>query len=189
MEKPRRNQWATTGGYWNQTHQDLLDGVTLDFKSAEGDMTPGVVRTTRTALIQPNDSSGPLFQLLQDVIGYHNEEFYGFTLLYIQALQLHEYCVGDQYSQHHDWGGVIDAKRQNLCRKLSFSIQLSDPADYEGGDLEFYYGEPWCDEYRQKIRAKGTLITWPGFVLHGVTPVTRGVRRSLVGFCVGPDFT
>jgi PKHD-type hydroxylase len=83
---------------------------------------------------------------------------------------------------------MIDPSRPELCRKLSFSIQLSDPASYEGGDLEFNTGEPWSDEYRLQIRNQGTLISWPGFVLHGVTPVTRGVRRSLVGFCVGPDF-
>jgi len=66
-------------------------------------------------------------------------------------------------------------------RKLSVSIQLSDPEDYEGGDLELLYGtEP------QKLdRSRGALIVFPSFMLHRVTPVTRGARWSLVAWLLG----
>lgn len=190
MVKPRilRNQYTTTQGFWQPQHDQFLASLELEFQAQTGDMTPGVRRSTRTAVIPATKTTAPLFQLLQSAIEYHNREFYGFKLMYIQDLQLHEYSEGSEYSPHHDWGGVIHPERTDLCRKLSFSIQLSDPQSYEGGDLEFYYGEPWTEEHRARIRARNTLICWPGFVLHGVTPVTHGVRRSLVGFCVGPDF-
>lgn len=188
MVKPRRNQWVTSGGFWTGELSAVLDGLTLEFSETGSDLTPGVVRRTRSAQIAPTADSQPLFQKIQAAIEYHNREYYGFDLLYMENLLLHEYHPGGQYSPHVDWGGIVHAQRPELCRKLSFSIQLTDPLSYDGGDLELDYGEPWSDLYRQQVRAEGTLITWPGFVLHGVTPVTRGVRRSLVGFCIGPDF-
>ncbi|MGB0178111.1 MAG: 2OG-Fe(II) oxygenase, partial [Owenweeksia sp.] len=69
-------------------------------------------------------------------------------------------------------------------RKLSMTVQLSDPADYEGGDLEFMIN--------QKVvtapRTRGTVIVFPSFILHRVTPVTKGVRHSVVGWVSGTPF-
>jgi PKHD-type hydroxylase len=188
MVKPRRNQWVTSQGFWNHQLASVLDSLSLSYSTDGYDLTPGVERRTRTATINPDSASQPLFEAIQTAVMMHNAEYYGFRLAYMEPLLVHEYHPGGLYTPHQDWGGMIDPKRPELCRKLSFSIQLSDPGDYEGGDLEFNTGEPWSDEYRSQIRSQGTLISWPGFVLHGVTPVTRGVRRSLVGFCVGPDF-
>ena len=66
-------------------------------------------------------------------------------------------------------------------RKISISIQLSRPEDYDGGDLELMYGtEP------QKLdRTRGAFIAFPSFMLHRVTPVTRGTRWSLVAWILG----
>ena len=77
-----------------------------------------------------------------------------------------------------DVGGTIN------YRKLSITVQLSDPSDYEGGDLQFLITrEPVTAK-----REKGNAIVFPSFMIHQVKPVTKGVRYSLVCWCSGPAF-
>jgi predicted 2-oxoglutarate/Fe(II)-dependent dioxygenase YbiX len=79
------------------------------------------------------------------------------------------------YNWHTDFAGL------RPLRKISVSIQLSRADDYEGGDLELMYGI-----HPQKIeRTRGTFIAFPSFMLHRVTPVTRGTRWSLVAWILG----
>jgi PKHD-type hydroxylase len=68
-------------------------------------------------------------------------------------------------------------------RKLSLTLQLSPPEAYEGGGLEFFgAGE------LSVSRLQGTLIAFPSFLHHRVTPITRGKRESLVMWWHGPAF-
>jgi PKHD-type hydroxylase len=76
---------------------------------------------------------------------------------------------------HTDFAGI------RPLRKLSISIQLSAPEDYEGGDLELLYGH----QPEPMARARGAFIVFPSFMLHRVTPVTRGTRWSLVAWILG----
>jgi PKHD-type hydroxylase len=69
-------------------------------------------------------------------------------------------------------------------RKLSLTIQLSDPFSYNGGELHLFTGnEPTIIPKEQ-----GKLISFPSYVLHEVTPVTKGERYSLVAWITGPQF-
>lgn len=190
MEKAKlhRTQWATTLGFWRAEYQARLGSLDkLNWASADGMDHDGIDRRGRIAFVKPDEHPW-LYELLQWAVDYHNKEFYRFKLSYIQPIQIHEYPEGGVYAPHHDWGGVIDPNRTDLCRKLTVVVQLSDPSEYEGGDLDFYTGVPLTEQERTDIRAKGTLVTFPGFVLHGVKPITRGMRYSLTAFCVGPDF-
>ena len=63
-------------------------------------------------------------------------------------------------------------------------MQLSDPASYEGGNLEIMNSR----DPQAMPRDRGVIIMFPSFTLHRVTKVTRGVRRSLVGWIGGPPF-
>jgi PKHD-type hydroxylase len=80
-----------------------------------------------------------------------------------------------KYDWHEDncW---ITPQPRAFDRKLSCVVQLSDPADYEGGRLEFERDNLTGDTFTQL----GDMIFFPSFLRHRVTPVTRGVRRSLV---------
>lgn len=90
-----------------------------------------------------------------------------------EPIQLAEYGEGGAYGWHLDIGPGTAA-----VRKLSISVQLSSPDDYDGGDLEIW-GAQAID------RNQGTAIVFPSFMLHRVRPVIRGMRRSLVGWAVG----
>ena len=61
------------------------------------------------------------------------------------------------------------------------TVQLSRPEDYEGGDLELFFGS---EPYRVQ-KSRGTVIAFPSFALHRVTPVTRGTRWSLFAWICG----
>lgn len=73
-----------------------------------------------------------------------------------------------------------------LERKLSVTLNLSDPADYEGGDLEFLNGLGQVIT-QPEIRERGSLVVFPSTVGHRVTPIVSGVRYALVGWMVGPQ--
>lgn len=95
--------------------------------------------------------------------------------------------------QHYDWhtDGIQD--ETNTCRKISTSILLNDPSEYEGGDLLFKNYIPHYDKgdkilNTNKIKQQGTIITFPSFVMHKVTPVTKGTRYSLVIWHRGENF-
>ena len=70
-----------------------------------------------------------------------------------------------------------------LVRKLSFVVQLSDPDDYEGGNLQL------LDENGKSYiapRKRGTVVVFDSRTQHRVLKVKRGIRKSLVGWVVGP---
>jgi len=69
-------------------------------------------------------------------------------------------------------------------RKISITVQLSDPDEYEGGDFEFLIGK----EIIKLPRKKGCAIVFPSYFLHRVTPVTKGTRKSLVLWGSGQPF-
>ena len=109
-----------------------------------------------------------------------NNERYWFDVLgFHQELQLTRYSESDFFDWHLDFGaGEISA------RKLSMTIQLSDPDEYEGGDLQFMINQKVVSAPREK----GTIIIFPSFIIHRVTPITKGTRQSIVGWVSGPPY-
>ena len=67
-------------------------------------------------------------------------------------------------------------------RRLSATVQLSAPEDYDGGSLELRDGAA----VRTATREAGSLVAFPSTTLHRVTPVTRGVRYALVAWYQEP---
>lgn len=84
-------------------------------------------------------------------------------------------------SDHYVWH--TDSINGDSVRKLSFSIQLTDPNTYEGGNLEFM---PAIID--SKIRNQGMLTIFPSYATHRVSPMTRGTRYAIVGWIYGPEF-
>lgn len=111
-----------------------------------------------------------------------NREVFNFALTgFDEDIQLTEYRA--EVAGFYDWHADIGGRGIPQSRKLSLTVQLSDPADYDGGALELNSrGEPEVAPC-----GRGTAIAFPSYVLHRVTPVTRGVRRSLVVWVHGPD--
>lgn len=111
-----------------------------------------------------------------------NENEFQFNLTDVEPFQYTMYDEDQYYGKHID--SSPETMAGNLIRKLSFSIQLSDPLEYEGGNLCCYVTK----EPVVACREKGCITFFPSFVLHDVTPITKGKRRSLVGWIHGPKF-
>lgn len=122
-----------------------------------------------------------VYATLADVIRKVNNEHFQFDLTHLTALQFTVY----HGSNHSNYQKHLDLGRQFPNRKLSFSVQLSDDTEYVGGDLRFHY-----IKHQPEVapRKKGKIIFFPSWVVHDVTPVTQGTRRSLVGWINGPNF-
>jgi len=121
-----------------------------------------------------------------------------------EACQFTKYGVGQYYGWHCDsWQTSYgdeepNPQLQGKVRKLSMTISLSDPSEYEGGNLEFdfrNYSKPDDEKDRLsrrkeciEIRPKGSIVIFPSYVFHRVTPVTKGTRYSLVCWSVGNPF-
>ena len=87
---------------------------------------------------------------------------------------------------------TFDENWENKVRKLSVTINLTDPKNYDGGNLKFDLGPTKTKRERYvecaEIRPKGSIIIFPSQYYHQVTPVTRGIRYSLVMWILGKPF-
>lgn len=112
-----------------------------------------------------------------------NRAAFGFDLTeFAESPQVARY--GAERAGHFDWHSDIGSGALAAKRKLTIVVQLSDPADYDGGLLEI-----WPDSALRKApQDRGTAVIFPSFMLHRVTPVTHGTRWSLTLWSHGPAF-
>lgn len=89
-------------------------------------------------------------------------------------------------------GYTVDNKMVGKVRKISMTINLCEPEEYEGGQLKFDFGLHRSQQERfhvcEEIRERGSIIIFPSFLRHCVTPVTKGTRYSLVMWTLGAPF-
>lgn len=107
-----------------------------------------------------------------------NADNFCLSLIGMETLQYTEYdsSYSGFYVKHIDASLALTDPLKN--RELSFSIQLSEPDEYEGGELIIYSGS---DEIVAP-KSKGTIVFFNSYVTHEVTPVTSGTRKSLVSW-------
>ena len=136
------------------------------------------VRKSRVAWVEDKK----ILNLLYDFVDMANRNVFNLHIYKKADIQFTEYLAteGGHYNWHHD----IDWNRNDgLDRKLSVTVQLSSPDEYEGGD--FLFNE--CQSPSQ-AKEKGTVLIFPSYLQHKVNPVTKGVRRSLVAWFEGPKW-
>jgi PKHD-type hydroxylase len=136
-------------------------------------------RITRTAWMGRAEQTAWIYERIERVIRTVNKDIWRFELSGFSDLFQYTVYYGDE-GGHFDWH--VDQIRQPAHRRLSASLQLSDPADYEGCDLEIQGGaKPVA-----MPRTRGALVVFPSYVLHRVTPISAGTRKALVVWVAGP---
>lgn len=139
------------------------------------------VRRSTIGFIECNEESEWIFEKIGNYVVTANNDLWNFDLIgFGDDVQYTEYWGenGGHYSWHTDVG-------ETVCnRKLSVIIQLADESEYEGGNVQLNIGH----QIFTLPKEKGAMIVFPPFILHRVTPVTEGVRRSLVSWITGPNF-
>jgi len=137
------------------------------------------VRKSRVVFLHPDPETTWVYQRLTDAVLYMNNQHFHFDLHgFYESLQFTEYKAPDEHYNFH-----IDKAFGHIVRKLSLTVQLTDPSTYEGGDFEF-------NDHKPEIlpREQGRVLFFPSYSLHRVTPVTSGTRNSLVAWVGGPPF-
>ena len=124
--------------------------------------------------------------LVFDIITRTNRDSgLNFQLEYLEDLQLTRYVAPDgHYDFHIDGDGHSRKNIDDSVRKLSMSCLLTDPSEFEGGNFQL---QTSATPYNIKLE-KGDIIMFPSYVLHRVSPVTKGTRHSLVAWAHGSAF-
>jgi PKHD-type hydroxylase len=141
------------------------------FKKMDG------IRESDIAWLSPEEKPELFNTVMQSIhnSNYWNYDVYGFA----EPAQYTVYDSSIHQDAHYGWH--TDTGPKNNHRKISMIINLSDPSDYEGGEVKIEY----CNN-TNPLPHKGSAIIFPSFLHHEVKTVTEGVRKSLVFWIAGP---
>lgn len=149
----------------------------------------GVVETRRSNIkwIPQSEDWSWLYEKLSVYAWRANEALWHFDLESLpEQVQYTEYLASDKgkYDWHQDIGPALMS-----LRKVSITVQLSAADDYVGGELEFFKGGQLFDaNYFRAPRQAGCVVVFPSYMLHRITPVTSGVRKSFVIWSGGAHY-
>jgi PKHD-type hydroxylase len=152
-------------------------------------------RNSSIAWFKRNRNTDFIYKRVLDMVaGENKNNAWNFDYDVIEDLQFTKY--DGNMKQHYNWhadqrsvpyGNSVDAILRGKIRKISFSVLLND--NYEGGNFEFETGLPHEENRITALTpSTGCAIVFPSFMYHRVTPVTKGVRYSLVGWICGKPF-
>ena len=142
------------------------------------------IRTTDIGWLGLTPETAWIWEKLTNVIANANQQYFKFNLTgCYEPIQLGVYKAED--SGHYNWHTDASNTDNGVPRKLSMSILLSDPSEFEGGELQI---KTHNDEVQTLNTVKGRAWFFSSYTLHRVTPVTKGIRRSLVLWVGGPEF-
>jgi PKHD-type hydroxylase len=185
FEIEKINAWA----FWDKAFtpeecQKIIDYAEqfekIDAGVSNANKLNAEIRESKLVWITPEPEINWVYQRLSDIITKLNTDYFGFDLFgFTEGFQFTEYnAPSGHYGKH------VDSMFNGTVRKLSFVLQLSNPKDYEGGELRLHLG----DAPNVMKKEQGTIVVFPSPTLHEVTPITKGRRYSLVGWITGKPF-
>jgi PKHD-type hydroxylase len=139
-----------------------------------------VIRVTQLASIKQTPEIMWLYERLAEIVRTLNNRSYQFDLRgFSEPPQFMVYR--DTEAGHFDWHMDMGPLPP---RKLSLTVQLTDPSRYEGCELQFNTGTATVSAPKNR----GVAIAFPSYMIHRVTPITSGVRKAIVAWVSGPKF-
>jgi len=116
-----------------------------------------------------------IYDKIGDMAYEANKEMFHFDIWSMpENIQYTEYYASEK--GHYDWH--MDCGMDELSqRKISVTVQLSESDDYTGGELQLWPGGTYPI---QAPRGKGNVVIFPSFMMHRITPVLSGTRKSFV---------
>tara|TARA_B100000131_G_scaffold133974_1_gene130646 strand:+ start:57 stop:629 length:573 start_codon:yes stop_codon:yes gene_type:complete len=169
--------------------QEKLNSVDLEWKDGTVGSIEGRSNNVRKSKVSfLNDTY--LRNQLSYSVNLYNNQHWKYDLNYCDPIQYAIYSDGGHYEWHVDEEKetpIIGGKL--LARKLSMTIWLSDPDEYEGGELDIEIEGPHTNlRYNTLKLSKGSIVIFRSRLWHRVRPVTAGVRKSLVTWFRGAPF-
>jgi PKHD-type hydroxylase len=175
---------------WNDAFSEVeLDQIEsycarLELRDAavDGDSQSDKIRASKTGWIRNSTEMEWFYDRMAFVARQLNAKFYNFDLFgFVEDMQYTVY-EGDA-SAHYTWHRDASFKSP-APRKLSLVLQLSDPGAYEGGELQVLVSS----NEDAVVKQRGLIAAFPAWNLHRVTPVTSGIRKTIVVWVAGPEF-
>jgi len=116
--------------------------------------------------------------------GWHTDGDGDYYSTYVYSKDKPDKKIDGLWTPYPNWEG--------RCRKLSVTVNLNGSDDYEGGNLRFDLGPHKSKESRfvncEEIKPQGSVVVFPSYIHHQVTPVKSGTRYSLVLWLLGKPF-
>lgn len=143
-------------------------------------ITSDNLRYCMAAGVPYNDITKWIYDKISFKVQELNNSYFHFDITGINEKM--QYLKYESCNHKLDWH--VDRYSDGPIRKLSVIIQLSNEEEYTGGNVEMMLTR----DYTLMTKKIGSLIIFPSYVLHRITPVTSGTRRSLLFFITGPTF-
>ena len=159
----------------------------LEMKEAGTNNNPeSPARSSQIAWLYDND----LGQMLFDVAKQINElSGWNLSIKGLEPVQFGIYPEGGHYGWHVDQHKRPDPKMNGMVRKISLTVFLNEPEEYEGGEFDIEIYKPEAETRFSTIKeSKGSAVFFQGDQWHRVRPVTSGFRKSLVAWFYGPPY-
>lgn len=181
-----------TNGFTDQELSDIekycdkdleLKKATIAGKTDEDEFS--AIRNSKVAWISYNQETVWFYDRMAYIARCLNGQFYKFDLWgFSEDFQYTVYdgTEKDHYTWHVDM--ISESANTTPPRKLSMVLQLSDPESYNGGNLQIMTSSSFTDVRKER----GLVTAFPSYILHRVTPVTKGIRKTIVIWTTGPQF-
>jgi len=148
---------------------DYGDALSLSDGKVKDDKIDYNIRDSRIAWIHPNTDTHWLFS--RAILIFKS------SLPFFSTLQSMQYTVYDSKGSHYSWHRDVGNGDEIMKARVNVGIvQLSSPSEYKGGVLQLKHQDQVIDV----MKTKGMVTTFPIQLEHRVTPVTSGVRKTLI---------
>ena len=177
-----RQNWQL---YKKNMSEDMVENIiNLAGETKKGGTFNNADETIRSSRVCWMTNQDWLKDILFQYVDHSCQNAFSVNVYKNAEIQYTEYHASE--NGHYEWHHDIDWNADDgLDRKLSITVQLSDPSEYEGGDFQFTeVPNPEMDDAKQK----GSVLIFPSYLIHQVSPVTKGVRKSLVAWFKGPKW-
>lgn len=185
---PQNYYWFKNGFLKEELEKIYKDVESVPLQNATilGTNNPDDVKSIRSSSVKwiPKTKQWKwLYDRMMEMAVEANDALWKFDLISVdEQIQFTEYY--DTAEGHYDWHQDIGPGNASL-RKVSITVQLSDSEEYEGGDLELWQGG---SSVLTAPRGAGVGVIFPSYLMHRVTKVTKGTRRSFVLWVGGQHY-
>jgi len=182
-------------GKWEESGVDTKKDITNEERITGTKPIPGIDKKVRISDVAWTADQW-IYDTIWPFLSEANENAgWKYDIRGAEPMQITRYKKGGFYYFHRDgMGDHLSAYDlpDNECfhgnvRKLSMTVLLND--NYEGGEFQFAtLHQEKCEIHTPEFNKIGSIVVFPSGVEHGVAPVTKGIRYSLVTWFLGPPF-
>ena len=182
-------------GKWYAGEIDIKKDITIEERKTGAKPIPGIDKNERISDIVSSSDQWIYDTVWPAMMTANEKAGWKYDIESAEPMQITRYKKGEFYNFHKDGKGdhltAYDIPNNEFMhghvRKLSMTVLLND--NYEGGEFQFAtYNQEKCEIVTPKFNKTGSIVIFPSDVEHRVTPVTKGIRYSLVVWFLGPPF-